>query len=201
MEHAKQHLYRLQQELFAKAQAAEAKEQERAANAAAEEAVQRGLRRDFAAGQRLLQQRARRVRLADWNHKSNFLLGSVKSVKIHLKLNNRVQGGQQRLVWGLLVLRHACRGIKGLMEVSTRAEAVLCIVQVADVEGTVRQAHIELQQYSRMLGVTDLVPEQASAAVSNADMHEAHRACLSAQKDAGDTGDDNPFCSAILEQF
>ena len=81
MEHAKQNLYRLQQKLFAKAQAAEAEERERAADAAAEQAAQRAQQaREAAVAEARraeVQQSARRVRFAYLNHTVQLLLSSI----------------------------------------------------------------------------------------------------------------------------
>ena len=80
VEHAKQSLYRLQQELFAQAQAAEEKERERAADAAAEQAAQRARRaREAAVAETRraeVQQIARRVCLSYLNYNIQLLLGS-----------------------------------------------------------------------------------------------------------------------------
>ena len=107
VDHAKQNLYNLQQELFAKAQAAEAKEQERAADAAAEQAAQRAQRAREAAvteaRQREVQQSARRVRLAYEKPESKLLLGFTVN-KEHTLNARLVQGMQQCLERGLLVL-------------------------------------------------------------------------------------------------
>ena len=105
VEHAKQNLYSLQQELFAKAQAAEAKERERTANVAAEQAAQRAQRAQEAAvadaRRQEMQQRARRVRLAFLNNDSKALLGFVGSMRGHPESKPSVHGVQQCLQWGL----------------------------------------------------------------------------------------------------
>ena len=65
------------------------------------------------------------------------------------------------------------------------------MVQVADIEVTVRQARFELQRCSSVLGVDGLAHEPASAAVAGADENRARIACLSALQDARDTGEDH----------
>ena len=69
-----------------------------------------------------------------------------------------------------------------------------------------RQAHIELQRYSNVLGVNDLAHKEVFAAVPDADVDRARLACLSALQNARDAGEDYSsalllcFCSATLEQ-
>ena len=67
---------------------------------------------------------------------------------------------------------------------------------MADVEVTVRQAHVELQRCSSVLGDTALEHEHVSVAVPGADVDRARMACLAALQDARDTGEDE--CAALL---
>ena len=119
VEHAKQSLYRLQQEMFARAQAAEANERERAADAAAEQAAQGARRAQEAAiadaRRQEMQQRARRVRLASLNSSSTCLLGSLESIRSHPEPRIIDHGVQECFEWGQLIIRYACKGSKACM--------------------------------------------------------------------------------------
>ena len=63
-----------------------------------------------------------------------------------------------------------------------------------------RQAHVELQRCSSVLGVNDLAHEYDFEAVPGTDVDRARMACFSALQDARDTGRNQyaALCSATL---